>query len=117
MKLNLIDYQEIENNYQGNEDILADIANRLIEQIDNDIAEINQCYQNDNLEALAILSHRLKGACSNFFAPEIVRILYQIEFLAKRKISEGIEAYLVELAPAVKLFKADLSQLSGLKAA
>lgn len=113
----LIDRIEIETNYHGNEEILADIASRLIQQIDSDVRELKKCFNDGNLEELAILSHRLKGACSNFFAAEVVSKLYQIEQQSKRRIHEGLDSLLLELPELIELFKSDLCVIENYKAA
>lgn len=108
----LIDRVRIEFNYQNNEDILADIAVRLIGQINSDYQELHRCFRQEDFEGLTILSHRLKGACSNFFAPAVVDKLYQIETLSKN--GEGIKmgSLLSELESLIKIFKKDLMLIS-----
>lgn len=113
----LIDRAQIEFHYQGNEDILADIAVRLIEQINSDYQELYRCFREKDFEGLSILSHRLKGACSNFFAPTIVDKLYQIETLSKNGEGAKTGPLLSELESLIEIFKNDLMLIGEQKAA
>ncbi len=113
----LIDAAEIELNYQGHEEILAEIAERLMEQLSEDYSELCHYFECKDLKNLAILSHRLKGACSNFFAQAVVNKLYQIEILSKNGDPSPIGPILRELSELLEFFKEDLVLIGHMKAA
>gem|GEM_PF-1164934 len=74
-----INRDKIFDNFKGDEDLVPFAIEAFMKDYPQRIREIEQGIKNDNTGQLAIAAHTLKGAVSNFFAPEAVSYAAHLE--------------------------------------
>lgn len=78
-----IDKQKIFDNFKDDIDLVPFAIEAFMKDYPLRIADMEQSIKNDNASQLALAAHTLRGAVSNFYAPEAVGYAYTLEKSAK----------------------------------
>jgi len=100
--------EKLEEHFAGNKDILQAVYVELERTNQNILSKIETSIKENNFVELERNAHSLKGALSNFFAEECVKIAYKLECMGHNQAIDGAIEALESLRSAIVNFSRDL---------
>lgn len=112
-----INREKIFDNFKDDEDLVPFAIEAFMKDYPERIKDIEDGIKNDNVEKLAIAAHTLKGAVSNFFAPDAVGFAATLEKNAKehnmQEANENFELLKSEMQKVHKELEQLLAETSN----
>jgi len=105
MTESVLDLNQAMNNMDGDVALLEEIIGIFMDTAPRQLENLEDCLQNGDLGAVAILSHAMKGGASNFFASHFVAAAFKLELLSRSGMVEGAEALLAGMKDAMAELK------------
>lgn len=95
-------------NFNQMEDLALEIINDFILSLPSKLSDIKNAIASNNVEALELSAHSLKGSLSSFYAEPSALFAWQLEQLGKGKSIESAKSILAKLENEVEKLVIDL---------
>ncbi|MDY6986575.1 MAG: Hpt domain-containing protein [Thermodesulfobacteriota bacterium] len=93
----IFDANEALDRVAGDQDLLKEIAQLLVQQLPNQIKQIQEGIDSNNAQAVLEAAHSLKGSVGNFSARRAYDAAYRLEQMGREGGLTGAGAALVDL--------------------
>jgi two-component system sensor histidine kinase/response regulator len=107
----IFDYQTALDRFEGDVDFFWELAGIFEENSVQLLEEIRTSVAAHDHDRLRRAAHTLKGAVSNFVAPEVVEVAQRLETMGKDANLEGVEAVVYHLEALIARFRNELAML------
>jgi HPt (histidine-containing phosphotransfer) domain-containing protein len=97
----------------GNLEFAERVLNMFHQRCDEDLTELERAVAVGDIETVARIAHRLKGAAANSSVPGLRARAVEIEHAARERSLEGIPKSLQDLKEEFKRFTLEMSQLGS----
>jgi CheY-like chemotaxis protein len=107
----LFDKVQLLENFDGDEDFAKSILEDAVKEIPKDVEELKALCEGEDLQAIRILAHTIKGMAANLCTPALWALASKIETAAKESDPESARKLFPELQQTARM---TLEEIKGL---
>lgn len=113
MNFYIINESELRANFDGDEDILADLIEEFIKKYPLIMNDLQTSIEDKKFESIKLHSHTLKGVVSNFFAESVRLKFYDIEQAASKHLEADYKNMLNVASDELEKLVEELKELKS----